>query len=101
MYRCLTRFIVALLVILGDNAYTSEQRLTTDSFTPQLSQSDQTEQFKPDPQPSSSGILSNNFLSTQITLYYALTITLSETHTFQHHYTTYSARAPPVIHPLV
>lgn len=101
MYRSLTKFIVALLVILGDFAFTPEQRNTTDSFTPQLSQSDQTEQLKSIPQTPSSGILSKSVLSAQVTLYYALTITLSETHTFQHHYTTYSPRAPPAVHPLV
>ena len=101
MYRCLTKFIVALLVILGDCAFTTEYRNTTDSYSPQLSQSEHAENFNLDPQTPLPCSLPNKILSTQITNYYALTITLSEEHTHQHSYSTFSPRAPPATHQII
>jgi len=105
MYRSLTKFIVALLVLLGDcattAALTTEYRNTTDNYAPQLSQSEQTEPFKLNPQSPSPYALTNKTLATQITLHHALTITLSATHTRQHNYSKFSARAPPANHQII
>jgi len=105
MYRSLTKFIVALLVLLGDCALTttltSEYRNTTDNYSPQLSQSEQTDTYKLNPRSPSPYALTNNTLATQSALHYALTITLSTTHTHQHNYSLFSARAPPANYQLI